>query len=164
MKILVLLPQSPLRAISISTLAAVTLMTTPFALSAHPSAGHRMDPLQTTSKSSRRNAPSVTVQEGKDWGQDVAEIWKTVGGSGRSGTRKGRFAKPASELCCARRDMVSIYLYDSNKNAINVTGIDSYQEPIVIDAAGNTIGMVEANDNIVNSSGTVIGFITESAD
>ncbi len=56
---------------------------------------------------------------------------------------------------------VSIYLYDSAGNPVNMTGIDSYQQGHVYDAYGNLVGSVpdEAAGTIYNLQGNVIGYI-----
>ena len=73
---------------------------------------------------------------------------------------KGSRLSATAVWCSATQvQSVSIYLYDAEGDAVDVSGTTQFQQPHVIDFAGNIIGFVDSNCMIIDSIGNSIGFI-----
>jgi len=142
----------------ITRLIAVALMVASPGLPAGASMGHRIaSPLMTHDHRGSIAHATMTQDDAGLW--NGMDDYKAVAARSISGQAR-EVMKKHTRYSCNTQPLVEIYIYDSNHNPVNMTGIDSYQEPIVVDAAGNKIGTVGTGDWIYNSAGTVIGYIT----
>jgi hypothetical protein len=96
------------------------------------------------------------------WGQNDSEVRKAGKADESISTVKRSFTRTCSGNCLLRQNEVSIYIY-VNEVPENYTGVYSYQDPIIEDGLGNLVGTVGSNNDIYNSAGTVIGYITIAA-